>query len=59
MDPELFDENSNFVNEKLGIEQLSMPSSHGPVGAPPVSGDEVAIADATILQKVKDREINK
>jgi hypothetical protein len=36
-----------------------MPSSHGPIGAPPSSSDGIAIADATILQKVKDTEINK
>ncbi|MBO58371.1 MAG: hypothetical protein CMA77_05185 [Euryarchaeota archaeon] len=57
MDPELFDDGTNIDITELGIEELSMPSSHGPIGSPPISGDEVAIADATILQKVRDREI--
>ena len=59
MDPELFDDGAKVVDEEWGLEELSMPSSHGPIGAPPSSSDGIAIADATILQKVKDTEINK
>ena len=59
MDPELFDDGAKVVDEEWGLEELSMPSSHGPIGAPPSSSDGIAIADATILQKVKDTELNK
>jgi hypothetical protein len=59
MDPELFIDELEDVDADSDLEDLSMPSSHGPIGAPPSSDDEVAIADATLLQKVKDRGLNK
>ena len=59
LDPELFVDELEDIDEDWDLEELSMPSSHGPIGAPPTSDDEVAIADATLLQKVKDREIKK
>ena len=59
MDPELFVDKLEEIDEDWDLEELSMPSSHGPIGAPPTSDDEVAIADATLLQKVKDRGLKK
>ncbi|MDP6742512.1 MAG: S8 family serine peptidase [Candidatus Thalassarchaeaceae archaeon] len=59
LDPELFVDEIEDLDDDWDIDELSMPSSHGPIGAPPTSDDEVAIADATLLQKVKDREIKK
>ena len=54
LDPELLLDEEDITAEELGLDELSIPSSHGPVGAPPSSEEEMAIADATILQKVKD-----
>ena len=41
------------------LNEISIPSSHGPVGRPPASVEELADADATILQQEKDSRINK
>jgi hypothetical protein len=54
LDPELFDEGEGAIDDEWDIENLSIPSSHGPVGAPPSNADELIEADAMILQQVKD-----
>jgi hypothetical protein len=54
LDPELLLDEAGNDFEELGFDELSIPSSHGPIGAPPSSHEDIAIADATILQKVKD-----
>jgi hypothetical protein len=54
LDPELLLDEPEIDVEEQDLDELSIPSSHGPIGAPPSSDEEIAIADATILQKVKD-----
>jgi hypothetical protein len=54
LDPELLLDEPEIDGEDQDLDELSIPSSHGPIGAPPSSDEEIAIADATILQKVKD-----
>jgi hypothetical protein len=54
LDPELLLDEPEIDGEEQDLDELSIPSSHGPIGAPPSSDEEIAIADATILQKVKD-----
>jgi hypothetical protein len=59
LDPELLLDEPEIDIEEQDLDELSIPSSHGPIGAPPSSDDEIAIADATILQKVKDSKDTK
>ena len=55
LDPELFVDEYEEVSGR-GFDDISMPPSHGPIGSPPVSEEEVAIADASLLQKMRNIE---
>ena len=55
IDPELFVDEYEEVSGR-GFDDISMPPSHGPIGSPPVSEEEVAIADASLLQKMRNIE---